>query len=67
MRIVGGRRSIGKSQLQCHVVHHKSHMTCPGIELGRASLKAATNSLSYGMALILSSYLHYHSQIVSAI
>jgi hypothetical protein len=23
----------GKNVSQCHIVHHKSHMDCPGIEL----------------------------------
>jgi hypothetical protein len=50
-----GQKKYSDILPQCHVVHHKSHMTCAGIEQGLESLKAAPNSLSYGTALILPS------------
>jgi hypothetical protein len=34
MRIGRGNRSIGENLPHCHFVHHKSHMTSPGIEPG---------------------------------
>jgi hypothetical protein len=36
---------LGDNLPQCHVVHHKFHMTWPGIEAG-----PATNRQSYGTA-----------------
>jgi hypothetical protein len=39
---------LGENLLQRHFVHHKSHMTRPGLEPARRSGKPATNRLSYG-------------------
>jgi hypothetical protein len=32
MRIGRETEVLGKNVLQCYFVHHKSHMTCPGLE-----------------------------------
>jgi hypothetical protein len=34
MRIGKGTEVLGENLPQCHFVHHKSHMTSPGIEPG---------------------------------
>jgi hypothetical protein len=47
---------------QCHFFHHKSHVTWPGLELGRRGKKQATNRLSYGTALNIST----NSQLYTA-
>jgi hypothetical protein len=47
---IGGMK-IGKNLPQRHFVHHKSHMSRPGLEPGRRrGGKPATNRLSYGTA-----------------
>jgi hypothetical protein len=44
--LAGETEVLGENLPQCHFVHHKSHMTWPGIEPG----KPVTNRLSYGTA-----------------
>jgi hypothetical protein len=49
MRIGRGTEVLGENLPHCHFVHHKSHMTWPGLEPG----KPATNRLSYGLAPVI--------------
>jgi hypothetical protein len=44
---------LGEHLPQRHLVHHKSHMTRPGLDPGRRGGKPATNRLSYGAAPII--------------
>jgi hypothetical protein len=48
--LAGEIEIIAQNLPQCHVVHHKSHMTCPDPNLGRRRGKLDTNHLSYGTA-----------------
>jgi hypothetical protein len=34
LRISGETEVFGENQPQCHFVHHKSHLTWPGLEPG---------------------------------
>jgi hypothetical protein len=40
---------LGENLPECHIVHHKSHMTWPGLEPGPQRWETI-NRLSYGMA-----------------
>jgi hypothetical protein len=51
---LAGETEVFRENLpQCHLVHHKSYMTGPGLEPGPHGGKPDTNHLIYGMAIFI--------------
>jgi hypothetical protein len=51
LSLAGEIEVLGKNLSQRRFVHHKSHMTWPGLEHEPSQWEPATNRLSYGTAL----------------
>jgi hypothetical protein len=49
--LAGEAEVLGESLPQRYFVHHKTHMTWPGLNPGRRCGKPVTNHLSYGTAI----------------
>jgi hypothetical protein len=52
-RLAGGTEVLGGNLPQRHFVHHKSHMTWPGLEPGPPHWETANNRLNYDAAFKL--------------
>jgi hypothetical protein len=57
--LAGETEVLGENLPQCHSVHHKSYMLCPGANPGRRDGKPATNRLSLRHYPIFTLILHF--------